>query len=734
MKFPFRRQLDAFDCGPTCLQMVSEFYGKLLSLDYLREQCFITREGVSLLGISQGAEKIGLRNLMLKVNLKTLQEDCPLPAILHWNQNHFVVLYKIKKGFLRGKVGLKFVIGDPDHGLVTLHEDEFLNRWNTNNVGQGIALLLEPTSAFYANTNEYTRESEWRYLLKHLRPFRKSFIRLLTILAFSVGITACLPYMTKGLIDKGVVGKNHSLIILFILSQLILYISSSILDICRSWLLLHMNAKISLNIISDFLKKIMKLPIKFFDSKSIGDLTTRINDHHKIETFLTSDVVTTLFSVLQILIFSTILLTFKFSLWATFLIFSAVAVTWIFLFQKKREQLDYVRFSQEKNTQEKLIEMILGMTEVKLYNAELTKRWEWEHLQIRQYKLGMKSLKLEQMQQSGFIFLTQFKNLSLSYIAAMLVVSHEISLGVMLSISFIIGQTNGPFQQLVQFFKSAQTAKLSFSRLNEVHYKKEEEASGNFDPATPEYIHEDLVLSGLSFQYQGPRSPYTLKNLDIVIPKGKVTAIVGASGSGKTTLLKILIGFYQPTEGKLKIGDRDSTEISPGLWRSNYSTVMQDGYIFNDTVSRNITMNDEEVDQDRFQKAVYTSNLDEFVDEMPLKYKTKVGNNGSNLSGGQKQRLFIARAVYKNSNYLFFDEATSSLDANNETEIMSKLDTFFIGKTVVVIAHRLSTVKNADQIIVLDKGQIVEIGTHESLTTSRGRYFDLIKNQLELGA
>lgn len=740
MSFPFYHQFDSYDCGPTCLQMVAEYYGKKYSLDCLRELSYITREGVSLLGISQAAEKIGFRTLMVKVKLDGLKEESPLPVILHWNQEHFVVLYKIRTQhiFSGKKAATRYWIADPAHGLTNLDEEDFLKCWQASEDRQGIALLLEPTAAFYQHDFERKKQkSEFFFLLSYLHPFKKSLGLLGLCMLFSVGITIALPYLTKGLIDKGVLGKSHNLILLFICSQVVLYVSSNILDVIRSWLLLHMNAKISLNIISDFLKKMMRLPISFFDSKSVGDVSQRITDHHRIETFLTTDIISSIFSTFQVLVLSSILLTYQLGIWLAFVLFSIGGVMWITLFQKKRKQLDYLRFQQSRTTQEKLYELIVGMQEIKLYGSETEKRWEWESLQMRQYRLNIKSLKLEQFQQSGFIFFTQFKNVVISYLAATSVMHNHISLGVMLSISFIIGQTNGPLQQLIQFLKSGQDAKLSFNRLQEVHAKDNEEPDGIYESHLTEVgpIHESIHLNALAFQYQGPRSPFVLKNISLTIPKGKITAIVGASGSGKTTLLKILLGFYPVTQGEIYIGeDQQLAGLSARWWRAQCGTVMQDGYIFNDTILSNIVVDGTTVDQEKLQKAIQVSNVAEFVNHLPLKYNTKIGTSGLGLSGGQRQRILIARAVYKDPNYLFFDEATSNLDANNETEIMDKLDEFFIGKTVVIIAHRLSTVRNADQIIVLEKGRIVEVGNHDDLTHTRGRYYNLVKNQLELGA
>jgi ATP-binding cassette subfamily B protein len=735
MAFPFYHQFDAFDCGPTCLKMVSEYFGKKFTLDFLREECFITREGVSLLGVSQAAEKIGFRTLMAKVSPELLRQECPLPAILHWNQEHFVVLYKVKDKTSRFNSVPKFqyIIADPAHGLVKLAEPDFLKYWQTSETNQGVVLLLEPTATLFTSDRKdgVKDKNDFSYIFSYLRPFRKQMVFLTLIMILSLGITVTLPYLNKALIDEGLLSKSYPLILLIVLSQLFLYVTSSFFDVLRGWALLHMNAKISLNIISDFLKKLLKLPIRFFDSKSIGDVTQRINDHHRIEGFLTGDLVSTFFSTVQILVFSLILLSYNLYIWIVFSLFSISGLLWIFLFQKKRMQLDYLKFVQNKTTQEKLFELVTGMQEIKLYGSENVKRWEWEFLQLRQYKLNIKTLKLEQYQQVGFIFFSYLKNVVISFLAAIAVMRSEFSLGVMLSISFIIGQTNGPLQQLIQFFKSAQDAKLSFSRLLEVHQKDNEEQE-DFTRIDEDGLNDSIYLDNVSFQYQGSRSPFVLKGINLVIPTGKVTAIVGTSGSGKTTLMKLLLGFYTPTQGSISVGNRPLSDLSPKSWRNQCGTVLQDGYIFYDTIKRNIMMG-ADANYDQFDRAVTVSNLNEFVEQLPLGFNTKIGSSGVGLSGGQKQRILIARAVFKNPNYLFFDEATSSLDANNEAFIMSMLGDFFLGKTVVIIAHRLSTVKNADRIIVLEDGEVVEMGCHNTLSTMKGRYYELVKNQLELG-
>jgi ATP-binding cassette subfamily B protein len=728
--------------------MVAQYYGKRYGLDFLRESCYITREGVSLLGIAQAAEKIGFRTLMVKTDLETLRTECSYPAIVHWNSEHFIVLFDVKTkrkqrfGYSR-KTEFVYIIGDPAHGLLTLKESDFERGWDPVKSGRGVMLLLEPTADFYsmhpAKSSLKTRE----FLVRYLKPFRKQLVLVMGYMLISTAITVSFPYLTKGLVDQGVMKKSYTLAALFAISQIVLFIGGTFFDIVKSRLMLHVNAKISLLIISDFLKKLLRLPIRFFDSKSVGDVSQRINDHHRIENFLTGDLINVLFSVVNIVIFSVILLSYKFTMWLIFMVLNVAGIFWIISFREKRKKLDYIRFSRNRTTQEKLFEMVVGMQEIKLNGSEDSKRWEWEFLQQRLYKLNIKNLNLEQVQQTGFHFLSNFKNILISFLAAVYVIENEITFGTMLSISFIIGQTNGPLEQMSKFFKSSQDAKLSIARLEEVQSKENEEVDKSkaeksdiriMNNFWERDIYDDSIhLHNLSFQYQGPRSPFVLKNLNFSISRGQVTAIIGASGSGKTTLMKLLLGFYQPTEGFITIGDRQLSTFCPSGWRQQCGTVMQDGYIFSDTIYANIALDGKEIDGNAMKRAIEVSNIDEFVKVLPMRYRTKIGSSGVGLSGGQKQRILIARAVYKNPGFLFFDEATSNLDANNESLIMHKLEDFFEGKTVVVIAHRLSTVKKADQIIVLENGSIVETGNHRSLSTARGKYFTLVKNQLELG-
>jgi ATP-binding cassette subfamily B protein len=739
-KYPFQYQLDQMDCAPACLKMISSYFGKDHPLEYLRDISYLSREGVSLLSVNDAAEELGFRTLMVKLTYEKLLENFSHPCILHWNQEHFIVLYEIKrknffKRILQSPNGNSFqiTIGDPAHGVTQIDATTFKSNWISNVEEKGVALMLEPTNDFYTKNIKNTEKKGYGFLFKYLIPYKKQVAQLILGMGVASFIALIFPFLMRLLIDYGVSGKDLSIVNLVILSQLFLFIGTIFLDIIRSWLLLHINARVSLNIISDFLIKLLKLPIKFFDTKAVGDIAQRINDHHRIESFLTGASLVSLFSIINIITFTIVLWFYNWKILLVFAILSISGVLWVLMFRKRRQQLDYKKFARNKENQDKLYEMINGMQEIKLYGSETVKRWDWEQLQVKYFKLNIRSLILEQYQNTGFNFFIHSKNILISFIAATEAIKGNMSLGTLLSISYIIGQTNTPLENLVNFFKSAQDARLSLDRLQEIHNKVDEEDLHEIKNKLAFVGHEDIKIEGLSFQYEGPNSNYVLDNINLNIPKGKTTAIVGTSGSGKTTLLKLLLNFYNPTKGRISIGDKNLSAISPKGWRNQCGTVMQDGYIFYDTVTKNIALDGKELNHLSLENAINVANLREFVENLPLGYTTKIGNSGIGLSGGQKQRILIARSVYKNPDYLFFDEATSSLDANNERVIMNNLDSFFKGRTVVVIAHRLSTVKNADQIIVLEKGQIVEVGNHDTLTKEKGKYFELVKNQLELG-
>jgi ATP-binding cassette, subfamily B, bacterial len=726
-KFPFYKQPDEMDCGSTCLRMIAKHFGKSIQLQQLRQLSSTTREGSSLFGLSEAAEKIGLRTLAVKISYQRLLEDAPLPCIAHWNQSHFVIVYKIKKQTI--------YVADPAHGLLKYKKEDFLKSWKSD-VNEGILLLLEPTPSFYEENNtsgiKESKPKGFSFLFNYLFRYKKLLIQLIIGLLAGSLLQLIFPFLTQSIVDIGVQNNDVKFIYLILFAQMMLFLGRTTIEIIRSWILMHISSRINISLVSDFFVKLMKLPISFFDTKMTGDIMQRINDHHRIENFLTSTSLNVLFSFVNLIVFSFVLAYYNLTIFTVFIVGSLLYFFWILFFLKRRADLDFKRFQQNSQNQSKVMELITGMQEIKLNNAERQKRWQWENIQVSLFKINIKGLALEQTQNAGSNLINELKNIFITFLSAKLVIDGQITIGMMLSISYIIGQLNSPIMQLVGFTQSLQDAKLSLERLSEIHIKKNEESTVN---ETNSEIEPDasITLNKVSFQYTGMIGDMVLDDLYLIIPANKITAIVGTSGSGKTTLLKLLLKFYEPIKGEIKVAHQNLNTISPKAWRNKCGVVMQEGYIFSDTIANNIAVGEENINKEKLNHAVTVANIKEYIEELPLAYNTKIGMEGIGLSTGQKQRLLIARAVYKNPDYLFFDEATSALDANNEKVIMNNLDQFFKGKTVVVIAHRLSTVKNADQIVVLEKGKIIEYGNHSELTALRGSYYDLVKNQLELG-
>lgn len=718
------------DCGPTCLKMVAKFYGKNYSLQNLRDRCHITREGVSLLGISDAAESIGFRTTGVKVTWTQMVEEMPMPCIVHWNQRHFVVVYDVVK-----KHGVyKVMVADPASGLLEYTEEDFRGLWlESERKTEGIALILEPTPKFYEEEgDDERRHYGFGYVLKYLRPYRTYIIQILLAMLTASVISLLMPFITQSVVDKGIGTGSLSLIVVLLIAQLTLTLGGLANNLIRSWLMLHTTSRVSISLISDFLCKLMRLPIAFFDSKMVGDIMQRIGDYNRIQTFLTGSLLSMVIAVVSFVVYGLIMAGYNATIFIVFLIGASLYVFWVLLFMKRRRKLDYMRFQQASANQSNIVQLIGGMQEIKLNNCEKQKRWEWEAIQARLFKVGVKSLTLGQVQEIGCTFIDQTKNILMSFIAAKSVIDGGMTLGMMMALQYIMGQINAPISQFISFVQSAQDASISLDRLGEIHEMKDEE------PAEEERIKDipsdaDIVFRDVVFQYDGPHSPKVLDEVSLTIPSGKVTAIVGASGSGKTTMLKMMLGFYPPVSGEVLLGNVSLKNYSESRWRARSGTVMQEGYIFSDTIAANIAVSEEYPDMERVRWAAGVSNIKYWIEGLPLGYGTKIGADGHGLSSGQKQRILIARAAYKDSRYLFFDEATNSLDANNERTIMENLERLFSEKTVVVVAHRLSTVKNADNIIVLDKGRIAEQGTHSQLTALRGKYYELVKNQLELG-
>lgn len=717
------------DCGPACLRMVARHFGRDFSLQYLRERSHADREGVSLRGIMEAAESIGMRALPVKIGFSEEAEEepalanAPLPAIVHWRQNHFVVLYHIGRRHAW--------IADPAAGKAKLSHEAFRRNWLGGN-DKGLALLLEPTPAFYDKDSPAPPRRDFRHLLAYLRPYRRYLLQLSLGLLLGSFFQLAFPFLTQAIVDVGIKNVDLGFIYLILIAQLMLFLGQVTVSFLQNWILLHIGARINLSLISDFLDKLIKLPISFFDAKMVGDLLQRIADQRRIEAFLTSSTLSFLFSAVNLLVFGLVLWWYDGLIFAVFLGGSLLYVLWILLFLRRRQEVDYLRFQELANNQSNLIELIQGMQEIKLQNSGRKRRWLWSDIQARLFRANLRALAVEQYQDAGAGFITQLKDILITFLAARLVIGGDITLGMMLAIQFIIGQLNVPLQRLIAFIRAAQDAGLSLERLLEVQQMEPEEGGHDARLADELPAGRGIRIEGLSFRYN-ELSDFVLKDITLDIPEGKVTAIVGPSGSGKTTLLKLLLGFYTPARGAVRVGGLPLQRISPSLWRSHCGAVMQDGFLFSDTIASNIAESSEQVDKPRLRAAAETANVLEFSEQLPLGLNTMIGAKGNGLSQGQRQRILIARAVYKEPDFLFFDEATNALDAPNERDILEKLGHFFDGRTVVIVAHRLSTVMGAHQIVVLDKGEIVEKGAHEELIARRGAYFQLIRNQLELG-
>ncbi|MCG8323426.1 MAG: peptidase domain-containing ABC transporter, partial [Cytophagales bacterium] len=710
------------------------------SLAFLRDRSYITRAGVSLLGISEAAESIGLHTQGAKLTWEQLRDEAPLPCIVHWKQNHFVVVYKIKqqkKLFTswrkNGRDDIIF-ISDPAHGLLTYTKEDFLKCWISSKEedgNNGVTLLFETTPDFYREEQEKKGKLKFTYLLGYLRPYTKFIAQLMLATLTGTLLSLAFPFLTQSIVDYGIGNSDLAFIIMVLVAQMLLTLGQAANGLVRSWIMLHVTTRISISLIAGFLAKLMKLPISFFDIKMVGDIMQRISDHSRIQSFLTGSLINIVFSTFTLVMYTFIMAGYHTGILGIFYLGSMLYILWILLFLKKRRELDYKRFQQSSANQNNLVQLVNGMQEIKLNNCEKQKRWEWERIQAQLFKVSVKGLTLNQNQQIGSVFIDQTKNILISFLAAKAVVAGDMTLGMMMAMQYIIGQLNAPIQQFIGFTQAAQDAKISLERLGEIHDREDEEKYDDHK------IREILPGTGLSikdlvFQYEGPHSEKVLNKINLDIPFNKTTAIVGMSGSGKTTLIKLLLGFYDLAAGKIELNGISLDKYSPGEWRRKCGVVMQEGYIFSDSIANNIAVTDDIPDQQKLERAIEIANIKDFIVSLPLGLKTRIGSDGHGLSSGQKQRILIARAVYKDPDYLFFDEATNALDAKNERIIMENLSAFFKNRTVLIIAHRLSTVKNADQIVVLEKGKITEKGTHGKLVTDKNGYYHLVKDQLEL--
>lgn len=727
MRFPFYRQHDNMQCGIACLQMICSFWGKAYSVEALSHLCFATTEGTSLRSINEAAIQLGFHTTSGKITIAQLA-NAPLPCILHWNQSHFVVLYRISSNF--------FYIADPNKELLKYTKSDFEANWlstQSKNEEAGIAMFLQPTPKFYEKQDSSKKERHsFAFLFSYFKQYRRYFGQIILGLLLGCVLQLIFPFLTQAIVDVGITHRNINFIFLILIGQLMLTISRASVDFIRRWILLHISMRINISLVSDFFIKLLKLPMSFFDTKLLGDLMQRMNDHNRIEKFLTTQTLSVMFSLLSFIVFGVVLLCYNLPIFLIFLTGSICYTVWIALFLKRRKQIDYLYFEKQAKNNNKTYQFITAMQEIKLQDCEQRRRWEWEDVQAELFEANMKNLKLQQSQEAGSIFINEIKNIVITVVAATAVINGSMTLGMMLAVQYIIGQLNTPIEQLMSFIYSLQDVKISLERINEIHEMKNEESNDN---ALTQFKNKDksLYLRQVDFKYNPHSLNKILDSVDFTIPEGKVTALVGTSGSGKTTIIKLLLGYYHVLDGEISIGKTPLKEYKMKWWRRQCGVVMQDGVIFSESIARNIAVDDEEIDKERLVKAARIANIEEHIMRLPLKYNTLIGQDGVGLSQGQKQRILIARAVYKNPQYIFLDEATNALDANNERVIVENLMEFYKGKTVVVVAHRLSTVKNADQIVVIDKGKIIEVGCHAELINTKGAYFNLVKNQLELG-
>lgn len=720
--FPFEYQLDSMDCGPACLKMICKHFGKYYSLPYLRDLCGITREGVSFLDLSYGAEKIGLHTLAIKADIKTLHEKVPVPCIIHWKNSHFIVVYKTSNK--------KIFVSDPAKGLLNYNYEEFKKGWYKSDEEAGAILAIEPMSDFLQRDLEERteRKKTFQNVLGYFLPYKKNFTTILVIMFIATALQGLLPFISKAVIDVGIQTHDLDFINLVLIANIVIIVSVTISGAIRDWLLLHITARVNIALISDYLIKLMQLPVTFFENKMIGDILQRAQDHERIRSFIMNNSLNLIFSALTFVTFGIILLIYNTAIFSIFLVGSILYVGWVLGFLKVRKKLDWEYFSLISQNQSYWVETVGAIQDIKINNYEKQKRWKWENIQAKLYKVNLRVLNITNAQNMGAQFIQSIKNLLITFYCAKAVIAGEITFGVMISTQFIIGMLNSPLTQFISFIISAQYAKISFLRINEIHQLKDEE-----DTVVSNSLNipgnKSLILKNVSFQYT-PTGPFVLKQINLIIPEGKVTAFVGGSGSGKSTLLKLMLRLYNPSFGEVLIGNMNISNLSLREWRNHCGVVMQDVKIFNDTILNNITLDDEEIDYKKLKEAVRIAHIAGEIEQMPQGYQTKIGEVGRGLSGGQKQRLLIARALYKNPSFLFLDEATNALDAINEHKIVKALSHAFEKRTVVVVAHRLSTIMNADQIVVLKDGMIIEIGNHEKLMEKRGHYYELVDKQM----
>ena len=735
-KYPFSRQMDLMDCGPACLKMVGAYYCRYLDFSEVRDLCYANKTGVSLLGIYSAARELGFRSSAVKTNFENLVTGGIFPCIVFWKQRHFVVVYKVKAR--KTKKGWKgyVVVGDPAFGIIRYTLGEFREGWETEeeNGKKGIALLLVP-AAGWQETSTVDREKGFGmfYFRKYVRPHTQLLVKVIAGMGVGLVIQLIFPFITQAVVDVGIGNRDLNFVMLLLLAQLMLSLSMLAVDFIRNRILLRVTTRVNIDLVADFITKMLRLPIRFFDSKNMGDILQRMDDHQRIQSFFTVSTVEMLFSFLGFLVFSSVLGYYNLYILLFFLLGHAVYVGWVLLFLRKRRELDFRRFDEAAKHQSNVIQIIEGAEAIKLNGCEKKMRQRWEDIQAELFRISIKGLSLEQVQNAGAFFISNAVNICLFVYAAQLVITDTITLGMMMSLTYIIGQLKAPVQNFIGVIHGYQDARLSMERLREVHLRKDEDELNEGKQKTLPLADKNIRIEHLSFSYLGPDAVPILRDLNLCFEYNKTTAIVGESGSGKTTLVKLLLGYYRPQQGRIRVGETDLQDINSYVWRKRCAAVMQEGFLFSDTIAQNIGIKDEEIDEDRLHYAGRLADIDEFIERLPKKYDTQIGKEGNGLSQGQKQRILIARAIYREPEFLFFDEATNALDTSTEKRVQENLNVFFKGRTVVVVAHRLSTVKKADKIVVLRNGMVAEEGKHEELVARKGYYYELVRNQIELG-
>lgn len=722
-RFPTEYQMDAMDCGPASLKMVAKYFGRYYSLQYLRDKCGITKEGVSLLGISTAAESIGLHTVAIKCTIADLMIKVPFPVIVHWNENHFVVVYHADKKHVW--------VSDPIKGHVKYTMQEFRASWYLKDQDKGVLLALEPTSDFKLSKQDKDQvKDSFLSMLRYFIPYKRQFLLIFFVMMVVTLLQAILPFISKAVIDIGISTSDVTFINMVLVGNITILLCIMVFNVVRDWILMHITARVNIALISDYLVKLMKLPVTFFENKLLGDIQQRAQDHERIRAFIMNNSLSLIFSVFTFFIFSIILLIYNEAIFFIFIVGSILYVLWVLLFLKIRKKLDWQYFELISRNQSYWVETVSAIQDIKIYNYERSRRWKWEEIQARLYHVNKRVLTVTNIQNLGAQFIESIKNMAITFFCATAVIKGDITFGVLISTQFILGMLNGPLLQFIGFIVSAQYAKISFLRMNEIRQLEDEDELLSVGTTTILPENKSLILNNVMFQY-AQHLPMVLKNINLIIPENKVTAIVGSSGCGKSTLLKLLVRLYKPSYGTVNMGGMNVTALNLRTWRELCGVVMQDGKIFNDTIKNNIVLDDEHVDEAKLIKCSQTAQIKNEIDQLPKGFDTMIGEQGRGLSGGQRQRLLIARALYRNPRYLFLDEATNSLDTLNEKKIVQALGSAFENRTVIIIAHRLSTIRNAHQIVVMDKGQIVEIGNHKALMEHKGRYYDLVISQNE---